>query len=131
MNATPEPSIDAVVCLVTAPQPNAHAIAAKLVEGELAACVNIVPLVQSIYRWEGKIQEDGEALLIVKTTRAAVAGLEALLEEIHPYDTFELVALDVVAGARGYLDWVGESVTARWPSSRARVVGPIGYTHTA
>jgi periplasmic divalent cation tolerance protein len=110
MNTNPEPSTDAVVCLVTAPQPNAHAIAAKLVEGELAACVNIVALVQSIYRWEGRVQEDGEALLIVKTTRAAMAPLEELLHEIHPYETFELVALEVVAGARSYLDWIGESV---------------------
>ncbi len=110
MNATPESPVEAVVCLVTAPQPNAHAIAAALVERELAACVNIVALVQSIYRWEGQVKEDDEALLIVKTTRAAVEPLERLLETIHPYDTFELVALDAVGGARAYLDWIEESV---------------------
>jgi len=110
MNAASEPSTDAVVCLVTAPQPNAHAIAAKLVEGELAACVNIVALVQSIYRWEGRVQEDGEALLLVKTTRAAVAPLEELLREIHPYETFELLALNVTAGSSPYLRWISDSI---------------------
>ncbi|MGA7703596.1 MAG: divalent-cation tolerance protein CutA [Solirubrobacteraceae bacterium] len=110
MNSTPESSVDAVVCLVTAPQPNAHAIAAKLVERELAACVNIVPLIQSIYRWEGKVQEDGEALLIVKTTQTAVAPLEELLREIHPYETFELLALRVTDGSRPYLQWISDSV---------------------
>jgi periplasmic divalent cation tolerance protein len=110
MNATPKPPTDAVVCLVTAPQPNGHAIAATIVERELAACVSIVPLVQSIYRWEGKVQEDGEALLVIKTARTALAPLEALLSTIHPYDTFELVALDVVAGAQSYLDWIGQSI---------------------
>jgi periplasmic divalent cation tolerance protein len=110
MSSTPKPFPDAVVCLVTAPQPNAHAIAATIVERELAACVNIIPLVQSVYRWEGRVQEDGEALLAIKTTRSTLAPLEALLSTIHPYDTFELVALDVVAGAQRYLDWIGRSV---------------------
>lgn len=112
MNATPEPSPNAVICLVTAPQPNAHAIAAAIVERELAACVNIVPLVQSIYRWKGKVEEDEETLLVVKTTRAAVGRLEELLSTIHPYENFELVALDVVAGAQSYLEWIGRSVDA-------------------
>jgi periplasmic divalent cation tolerance protein len=102
---------DAVVCLITAPQSNARTIAGTIVERELAACVNVVPLVQSVYRWEGKVQTDDEALLVVKTTRAAVSRLEALLDTLHPYETFELVALEVVAGAQGYLDWIGHSVT--------------------
>lgn len=110
MNTTSQPLANAVICLVTAPQGNGRAIAAAIVERELAACVNIVPLVQSIYRWEGKVEKDEEALLVVKTTRAVVDQLERLLGTIHPYENFELVALDVVAGAGSYLEWIGRSV---------------------
>jgi periplasmic divalent cation tolerance protein len=119
MNATPQPPADAVVCFVTAPQASAREIAGAMVERELAACVNIVARVQSVYRWEGKVEEDEEALLVIKTTRAAVARLEQLLQTIHPYDTFEFVALDVVDGAQSYLEWIGQSVAE--PSNDAPV----------
>ena len=99
-----------VVCLVTAPPDRAHAIAEALVERELAACVNVVALVHSIYRWQGAVEHDDEALLVVKTTKAAVAALTGALGELHPYENFELVALDVAAGAPAYLDWISSSV---------------------
>jgi periplasmic divalent cation tolerance protein len=102
--------MDAVVCLVTTPPDQARPIAEALVERELVACVNIVPLVQSVYRWQGAVEHDDEALLVVKTTRAAVGALTAALGELHPYENFELVALDVAAGAPAYLDWIGGSV---------------------
>ena len=102
--------MDAVVCLVTAPPDQARPIAEALVERELVACVNIVPLVQSVYRWQGAVEHDDEALLVVKTTRAAVQPLTAALRELHPYENFELVALDVAGGAPAYLDWIGDSV---------------------
>jgi periplasmic divalent cation tolerance protein len=101
---------DAVVCLVTAPQADARSIASAAIDQQLAACVNIIPLVHSLYRWDGKLEQDDEALLLVKTTRAAVSGLDDLLRTIHPYDTFELIALDIVAGSHPYLDWIGGSV---------------------
>jgi periplasmic divalent cation tolerance protein len=110
MTDAPDPPSDAVVCLVTAPQGNARALAVTMIERQLAACVNIVGQVQSIFRWEGSVQDEQEALLLVKTTRAAVSRLEELLGEIHPYDTFELVALDVVAGSHPYLQWIASSV---------------------
>lgn len=102
----------AVVCLITAPPAEAEKIAAAMVERELAACVNIAPLVKSIYRWQGKVQRDEESLLLVKTTSTSVHALERLLEEIHPYDTFELVALDVAAGSAAYLEWIATSTTS-------------------
>lgn len=105
-------SSSAVVCLITTPLADAERIATVTVERQLAACVNVVPLVRSIYRWQGALQRDEEALLIVKTTPAAVPALERLLTEIHPYDTFELVALDVSAGGARYLEWIGASVGA-------------------
>jgi periplasmic divalent cation tolerance protein len=101
---------DTVVCLVTAPQGNARSLAASVIDKRLAACVNIVPLVQSIYRWKDSVEQDEEALLILKTTRAAVPLLDALLREIHPYESFELVSLDIVAGSHPYLEWIAHSV---------------------
>lgn len=102
--------MDAVVCLVTTPPDQALPIAEALVARELVACVNIVSHVQSFYRWKGTVEHDDEALLVIKTTRAAVPALDAALGELHPYDTFELVALDVVGGAADYLSWIGDSV---------------------
>ncbi|HEV2997669.1 MAG TPA: divalent-cation tolerance protein CutA [Solirubrobacteraceae bacterium] len=106
---SPEPP-DTLVCLITTPRPDAHRIASAAVAKGLAACVNVVPHVQSVYRWEGEVQESEEALLVLKTTRSAVAELEGLLREIHPYETFELVCLDIVAGSHPYIDWIAASV---------------------
>ena len=100
-----------VVCLVTAPPDRANAIAEALVERELAACVNIVAPVHSIYRWQGAVEHGDESLLVVKTTRDAVPALGAALGDLHPYENFELVALDVAAGAPAYLDWISASVS--------------------
>lgn len=104
-----------VVCLVTTPPDQAAPIAEALVERELVACVNIIGSVQSVYRWKGAVEHDEESLLVIKTTRDAVAALDEALGELHPYDTFELVALDVAGGSADYLDWIGESVA---PESR-------------
>jgi periplasmic divalent cation tolerance protein len=104
--------VDAVVCLVTTPPDQAGPIADALVARELVACVNIVSGVQSVYRWKGAVEHDEEALLVLKTTRAAIPALEAALGELHPYETFELVALDVAGGAAAYLRWIGESVAS-------------------
>lgn len=104
-------SSPAVVCLVTTPPADAERIATAAVKRELAACVNVVPLVGSVYRWQGAVQRDEEALLVVKTTLTAVPELERLLDEIHPYDTFELMALEVGAGSGRYLEWIAASVT--------------------
>jgi periplasmic divalent cation tolerance protein len=103
--------MDVAVCLITAPTDAAGAIAAALVERELAACVNIVPLVHSVYRWQGEIEHGDESLLVVKTTRDLVAACNDALVELHPYDTFELVALDVAGGAPDYLEWICRSVS--------------------
>jgi len=101
---------DAVVCLVTAPPEQAEEIALAVLEPRLAACVNIVPAVRSLYWWEGELQRDDEALLVIKTTAGAVDALRTRLGEVHPYDVFELVALDVAAGNPAYLDWILSSV---------------------
>ena len=104
--------MDAIVCLVTTPPDQARPIAAALVGRELVACVNIVASVASVYRWKGAVEQDEESLLVIKTTRAALPALDAALRELHPYETFELVALDVAGGSADYLAWIDDSVTA-------------------
>lgn len=87
-------------------QESAGRIARIVVAGQLAACVNILPGVISVYRWQDEVREAAEFLLVIKTTHARYRQLEALLKRHHPYDTPEVLALPVVAGSEQYLDWV-------------------------
>jgi uncharacterized protein involved in tolerance to divalent cations len=84
----------------------ARQIGAVLVERQVAACVSLLPGATSIYRWEGKIEEEGEVVGLIKTTASGYAALEAAILELHPYDTPEVVALSVGQGAEKYLEWV-------------------------
>jgi periplasmic divalent cation tolerance protein len=98
---------DAIVVLVTVPTTERAAeIARALVEERLAACGNVVPGLRSIYRWEGKVQEDDEALLLLKTTRARFDALRDRVLALHPYDVPEVIALAVEAGSAAYLGWI-------------------------
>ncbi|HEY6001683.1 MAG TPA: divalent-cation tolerance protein CutA [Anaeromyxobacter sp.] len=98
---------DAIVVLVTVPTPDRAAeIARTLVEERLAACGNVVPGLRSIYRWEGKVQEDDEALLLLKTTRARFEALRDRVLALHPYEVPEVIALPVEAGSAAYLGWI-------------------------
>jgi periplasmic divalent cation tolerance protein len=105
---------DKVVVLVTCSSAKeARRIATALVEGKLAACVNIIDArVQSIYRWKGKVESAKEFLLVVKTSRRRLAALQKKIKQLHSYDVPEIIALPIVAGARGYLAWIGDSVRA-------------------
>jgi periplasmic divalent cation tolerance protein len=101
----------AVVVLVTAPNADsAAAMARTLVEEGLAACGNVVPAVRSIYRWDGQIHDDAEALLVLKTERRLVPELKARLPALHPYQVPELLVLPVEDGLGPYLAWVAASV---------------------
>jgi len=98
---------EAIVVLVTAPTPERAAeIARALVEERLAACGNVVPGLRSIYRWEGEVQHDEEALLLLKTTRARFDALRDRVLALHPYDVPEVIALPVEAGSAAYLAWI-------------------------
>jgi periplasmic divalent cation tolerance protein len=100
-----------VVVLVTTPSADAAAsLARTLVEEGLCACGTVVPGVRSIYRWEGKVQDDAEALLVLKTERRLVPELKARLPSLHPYQVPELLVLPVEDGLGPYLNWVGASV---------------------
>lgn len=85
----------------------AESLAHALVERRLAACVNILPPCLSVYRWQGAVEQADEVPLLIKTTRARYAELEAALGELHPYSVPEIIALPLAAGLPAYLDWVG------------------------
>ncbi len=98
---------DVLLILCTFPDSEqARQIGTVLVEAQLAACVNLVPAVESIYRWQGKIETAGETLAIFKTTAAAFPAFEQALVEMHPYDVPEIIALSPEKIAAPYRDWV-------------------------
>lgn len=99
-------SSDVIVVLSTMPPAAAEAIAETLVGERLAACVNLVGPVRSIYRWQGEVQKEAEQLAVIKTTAARRDALIARLAELHPYDVPEILVLPVDHGLAGYLDWV-------------------------
>lgn len=97
--------------LVTAPDLEAaRRLARGLVEARLAACVNLVPGLESHYRWQGKVESAAEVLLVIKTAARLVPHLERWVLEEHPYDTPEILQLPLAAGTARYLAWLGESV---------------------
>lgn len=104
----------ACVALITAPSlEEAQRLARTLVEEQLAACVNLLPEITSIYRWEGAVHEDREVLLVAKTTQASVAALTARVLALHSYAVPEVLVLPVVAGSAAYLSWLGSAVAGQ------------------
>jgi periplasmic divalent cation tolerance protein len=102
---------DKILVLTTASsKEEARKIGRALVERLLAACVNIVPQVGSIYRWEGEVEEAEEWLLIIKTTRAAFERTRDAIRELHSYDVPECICLPIDDGSVEYLSWIGQSV---------------------
>ena len=98
---------DKIVVLTTAGSAEeADRIARGLVEKRLAACVNIVPGMRSIYRWKGAIEEGEELLLLIKTRRQLVDALEAELRKLHSYEIPEMIAIPIVDGLDKYLNWI-------------------------
>ena len=101
---------DFAVVMVTAPdRALARRLAKAALEAKLAACANIVPAVESHYWWEGKLESSDEVLLLLKTRQALLPKLERAVQEIHPYDTPEFIALPLTAGSRRYLAWLNDN----------------------
>ena len=102
---------EARVVLSTCPDARtAEALARALVDERLAACVNLVPGVRSIYRWQGEVEEAEEFLLLVKTTAANVALVTARIEELHTYEVPEVVVIRADGGSARYLEWIAGQV---------------------
>ena len=103
---------DSLVVFSTAPDDEvAEALAEHLVSERLAACVNLVGGIRSVYRWEGAVHRDPEVLLIVKTDQQHLERLIVTLQNRHPYDCPEIIAMPIVGGSVDYLDWLTGSLT--------------------
>jgi len=97
------------LCLCTCPdEQTARDLARSLVEARLAACVNILPAISSVYVWQGQIEQDDEVLLLIKTQQQRLADLEAHILERHPYELPEVIAVPVTEGLTGYLQWLDD-----------------------
>lgn len=88
----------------------AERIARALVSKRLAACVNLLPPVRSIYRWKGAVEDAQETLLVIKSSRALFDELRAEIEKLHSYEVAEVIALPIVDGSEAYLEWLGREV---------------------
>jgi periplasmic divalent cation tolerance protein len=102
-----------IVLTTAGSEEEARKIAHHLVENGMAACVNIVPQITSIYRWQGKVEEAGEWLLVVKTTAAALEKVRESIAQLHSYELPECVCLTIEDGSPEYLQWIAESVAAK------------------
>jgi periplasmic divalent cation tolerance protein len=104
-------TLEPIIVLVTAGHVDeATRLADMLVGSKLAACVQILPEMESIYRWKGNVERAGEILLLVKTVRSKFTQIEAAIRSIHSYETPEIVALPIVDGSKDYLEWLSDCV---------------------
>ena len=88
-------------------------IARALVEKKLAACVNVMPAVRSFYRWKGAIEDEQESLLVIKSSRALFNDLRVEIEKLHSYEVPEVIAVPIVDGSEGYLEWLDRELAAK------------------
>jgi len=101
-----------VIVLTTLPaDADGAAFGRTLVEERLAACVNLLPTMNSVYRWEGQVEQETERQVIIKTSRERVVALWERIRELHPYEVPEFVVLPIVDGSDAYLRWLGESTS--------------------
>ncbi|HWS77583.1 MAG TPA: divalent-cation tolerance protein CutA [Thermomonas sp.] len=101
--------MNALICFCTCPDTDtAGRIATALVEERLAACVNMLPGLRSVYRWQGRVEAADEVLLLAKTTADAYPALQARLRELHPHELPELLAVETALGLPDYLRWVAD-----------------------
>ncbi len=98
----------------------ARRIARRLVEERLAACVNIIPNLTSVYKWKGQVETEAECLMIIKTAQGSLSRLCERLAQLHPYDVPEFVAFSIESGHQPYLDWVAKNCGVRSQESGVR-----------
>ena len=114
-----------VIFVTTASQAEGRKIARGLVENQLAACVNISQPIESVYRWEGRIAEEKEFLLMIKSSRELFPEIKSEIAKMHSYQTPEIICLPIIDGSADYLQWISESVkpagTGEAPEGRGRL----------
>ena len=102
-----------VVVLTTLPlDADGAAFGRSLVEERLAACVNLLPAMESVYRWEGRVEHETERQVVIKTSRERVVALWDRVRELHPYEVPEFIVLPIIDGNEAYLRWVGEGTVS-------------------
>lgn len=102
------------IVLCTCPDnESAEKIAHLLVSQKLAACVNLIPGVKSIYQWQGQLMSDNEVQLVIKTSKERFSQINDLLDQQHPYDVPELLALDVAQGSTSYIEWLANTLNEK------------------
>jgi len=111
------PSSVRIVLTTVAAEADGIAIGRAVVEEELAACVNVLPAMVSIYRWKGSVEQESERQVVIKTDADRVPALEARIRELHSYELPEFLVLEVAGGGAPYLAWVKESVTDATPDT--------------
>ena len=118
---------DKIVVLITAGSlKEARKIARRLVEARLAACVSLLPPVESVYLWQAKIEVSKERMLVIKTAREAFPKVEAEIRRLHSYTTPEIICLPIIDGSRDYLAWLDESIKpALEPGNLPHPVKPV------
>ncbi len=99
-----------MVFITVSSEEDAERIANELVDSKLAACVNIIPGIKSIFIWKGKKEVSGEHLLIAKTRRSHFKKLKDMVKKLHNYDTPEIISITISEGSQDYLDWIGRTV---------------------
>jgi len=101
-----------VIVLTTLPaDADGAAFGRTLIEERLAGCVNLLPAMESLYRWEGQVEQDTERQVIIKTSRERVVALWDRIRELHPYEVPEFVVIPITDGSDAYLRWLGESTS--------------------
>jgi periplasmic divalent cation tolerance protein len=99
-----------IVLSTSGSKDEASKLANALVAGKLAACVNIVGPMRSVYRWKDKVEDGEEFLLVIKTLESQIASIERRIRELHTYELPEIVVLPIIGGSEAYLEWLGASV---------------------
>jgi periplasmic divalent cation tolerance protein len=101
--------------LCTCPdQDSAQTIAEHLIDQKLAACVNVLPGIMSIYSWQGKRESAQELLLVIKTTKTVYGSLEKAITKLHPYELPEIIAVNIENGNKSYLNWISDCISTRY-----------------
>jgi periplasmic divalent cation tolerance protein len=109
--------VSVLLCLSTAPDlATAHKLADALVGERLAACVNLLPGLHSVYRWQDRVESGNEVLLLIKTTRTCLPALQERIVALHPYELPEVLAVEAAGGLPAYLDWVAAQTRPDTPA---------------